>query len=428
MNSQPIDMESIETDLSLLAPPQPSKTHTLVLDIDETLLSVRRWIDEIQINDAVLLNGAPAKVTKVTKEVTLQYDDGAMGTYYHHLSPQHPFGRMSSALDVCDRMTLGGRLALVKEVFTSYVTVEDADSREHSFSCFNDDCLSHLRYVGHNARSSKFSAPDLVYENLYAVRFRDGLASFMAALAAHDNLEVVLWTAAVRSVYTNLMAQVHDALVQQLSLTEGTRLWQHTLFRDNCTARANGSYFKDLSRLNRPLCSLVMVDNLAANFQGFEYNGLPINEYWGHQGDAELPKLEKILDAVVTGAGDVRGALHCAAFKEDFSAYKLNSMLYALDWQRRQQQQTVSKVAVEEVELELSDVEVDDLAMDDELCTSDEDGADSVPSSASLSNEASMSASYDDVELDEALDETLERDIEESCKQLDFYLFNLALH
>merc|ERR1719445_505968 len=98
-------MKSTDSD-SLLAPAQPSKTHTLVLDIDETLLSVRRWIDEIQINDAVLLNGSPAKVTKVSKEVTLQYDDGAMGTYYHHLSPQHPFGRMSSALDVCDRMTL----------------------------------------------------------------------------------------------------------------------------------------------------------------------------------------------------------------------------------------------------------------------------------------------------------------------------------
>merc|ERR1740123_2577548 len=104
---------------------------------------------------------------------------------------------MTSALDVCDRMTLHGRLALVKEVFTSYVTVEDSDSRAHSFSCFNDDCLSHLRYIASNARSSKFSAPDFVFSNVYAVRFRDGLAQFMASLASHAHLEVVLWTAAV---------------------------------------------------------------------------------------------------------------------------------------------------------------------------------------------------------------------------------------
>jgi len=94
---------------------------------------------------------------------------------------------------------------------------------------------------------------------------------------------------------------------------------------------------------------------------------------------------------------DVRGALHSAALKEDFSTYKLNSMLCALDYQHQQQQ-------VEEVELSEDDIE--------EFLTSDEDGADSMPSGASLSNEASMSSSLDDVE--------------ESCKHLDYYLFNLV--
>merc|ERR1712087_896265 len=94
-------------------------------------------------------------------------------------------------------------------------------------------------------------------------------------------------------------------------------------------------------------------------------------------------KLEKVMCAVmnVHSKADVRGVLHSAALKEEFSAYKLNSMLYALDWQRRQLYQ--EKV----------------VDIDDELCTSDEDGADSMPCSAtpsaslSLSNEASTSSS-----------------------------------
>jgi len=216
---------------------------------------------------------------------------------------------------------------------------------------------------------------------------------------------------------------VHTALMAQLELCEGTRLWQHTLFRDNCTVRANGSYFKDLARLDRPMGSVVMVDNLSNNFAGFEYNGLPINEYYGHQGDAELAKLEKVVGAVMHSKVDVRGVLHSAALKEEFSAYKLNSMLYALDWQRRQMQMQEKVVDI-----------------DDELCTSDEDGADSVPCSAtasaslSLSDEASnssMSLSGEcsiEESIEEMSDAELEQDIEESCKNLDFYLFNLVAH
>ncbi len=33
---------------------------------------------------------------------------------------------------------------------------------------------------------------------------------------------------------------------------------------------------------------VVMIDNIAFNFQGFEYNGLPNDEYWGHSNDPQL--------------------------------------------------------------------------------------------------------------------------------------------
>ena len=99
----------------LLPAMHPSKSHTLVLDIDETLLSVRRWIDEAQINDKVLhkKTGKILKIIKLTKKVTLQYDDGSTNAYTFDFCQQQPFGQLSSSLDIGDRMDIGGRLASV---------------------------------------------------------------------------------------------------------------------------------------------------------------------------------------------------------------------------------------------------------------------------------------------------------------------------
>lgn len=112
---------SIDIDLDaeprqyLLKPMPSNKSHTLVLDIDETLLSVRRWIDEIQINDRVLFTATntPFRATKITKEVTLQFDDGSMTVYSFYFNEERPFGQLSSSLDVGDRMDIGDRLASV---------------------------------------------------------------------------------------------------------------------------------------------------------------------------------------------------------------------------------------------------------------------------------------------------------------------------
>ena len=101
--------------LSLLEPRNENQTHTLVLDIDETLLSVRRWIDECQIHDNVVFKKTNnlCKVIKITKEVTLQYDDGVVNVYSFYFTTQQPFGQLTSSLDVGDRMDIGGRLASV---------------------------------------------------------------------------------------------------------------------------------------------------------------------------------------------------------------------------------------------------------------------------------------------------------------------------
>merc|ERR1719189_68191 len=246
-------IDCIEPDLDthyLLDPLPGNKSQTLVLDIDETLLSVRRWVDEVQINDQVLHTESrrALRVVESTKEVTLQFDDGAMNVYSFHFSQQRPFGQLASSLDVGDRMDIGDRIASVKEVFTSYITLYD-EARQLSIdiNCAEDSYLHQVQYMA-NPRDSKFSTPDMVYDNLYLVRFRNNLASFFVHMTTHhSSLEIVLWTAAVRSVYTGLMAQVHEHLRTILKVE--TPLWHAILYRDNCTARVHGGYLKDLSQL-----------------------------------------------------------------------------------------------------------------------------------------------------------------------------------
>lgn len=232
---------------------------------------------------------------------------------------------------------------------------DDSSHREVVLNCIEDDYLHKVQYLADQHKDTKFSRPDFVYQNLYVVRFRNGLSHFFQTLyTQYPSLEIVLWTAAVRHVYTGLMDQVHRILTARIGVSQCTRLWHSILYRDNCSARGNGSYFKDLSLLNRNLERVVMIDNIWYNFEGFEYNGLPIIEYWGHCNDSELAKLERIMGQVLINK-DVRGLLHRAAYHHRFSTYKLDSMTRYLNAHRctteKQLPSTKSMVsAVDEME------------------------------------------------------------------------------
>ena len=170
---------------------------------------------------------------------------------------------------------------------------------------------------------------------MYLVRFRSGLYEFFEKMVSYKNLEIILWTAAVRKVYTDLMDKVEKMILNKLKNKNINKIWTHILFRDNCTVRENGSYFKDLSLLGRNYNNLIMIDNISFNFEGFEYNGLPIQEYWGHLNDNELNKFCKIMNELMIGTSqtnyDIRSVLHHYAFVYDFSSYKLDLMLSYLN-------------------------------------------------------------------------------------------------
>ncbi len=51
-----------------------------------------------------------------------------------------------------------------------------------------------------------------------------------------------------------------------------------------------------------------MIDNISYNFEHFEYNGLSINEYWGHLNNNQLYKLIDIINGSVisSSSNDIR--------------------------------------------------------------------------------------------------------------------------
>lgn len=64
------------------------------MDIDETLISVRRWIDEVQIGQQVhhISTSTLADITDIHKQVTVLYEDnGLFQNMSFHFTAHHPF-------------------------------------------------------------------------------------------------------------------------------------------------------------------------------------------------------------------------------------------------------------------------------------------------------------------------------------------------
>lgn len=194
----------------------------------------------------------------------------------------------------------------------------------------NTQYLKHIRYSTNS--SSKFLKPDLIFEDIFIVRFRPFLVDFFIALMTEE-IEIVLWTAALRSLYTPLMCIVHQMLMNRIQSVSQTleqpeqQLWSYILYRDNCTQRSNGTYFKNLSQIGRDLNSIAMVDNLWQNFSGFETNGLPIIDFYGHSSDDQLLILTNVFTQILTVDDDIRLYLHSYAKYYGFNVSGISQMM-----------------------------------------------------------------------------------------------------
>ncbi len=93
-----------------------------------------------------------------------------------------------------------------------------------------------------------------------------------------NDFEIILFTDGQRELHTKILDKIDPK----------NELFTFRLFKDHCYCSDKGYYTKDLRMINRPLNSMVLVDNSTTSF-GFQLsNGIPIIPYTGDNTDCEL--------------------------------------------------------------------------------------------------------------------------------------------
>eukprot|EP01084_Bolivina_argentea_P008395 15733_1 len=335
----------IKYSLKYLIPPisNTNKIYSLVLDIDHTLINVRRWIDEIQINDKLLYKNKLCVVIKIKKKIIFDNKNhDERNAKIICFDKDNPL-----VLYEGDEYNKCYVIRLIK---TRQVVICNENGKIIKITISDEDLIKDLRYCN-NIRDNKFIKPDLIYDNLYLVRFRNGLHEFFNKIIRYNNLEIILWTASVGNVYTDLMRQVQLKLLYQIGLPLTAELWDVMLSREHCTECEYG-YFKDLLRLGRKCDKLIIVDNSTFSFQNFECNLLPINNYYGCINDKELYKLIHVLDEIFLYDNDIniQIELHALALKYNFSSFKLKEMRKQMCFKHNQEKETLQETKKQEHE------------------------------------------------------------------------------
>eukprot|EP00768_Dysnectes_brevis_P001718 gnl/Dysnectes_brevis/1476_a1670_3440.p1 GENE.gnl/Dysnectes_brevis/1476_a1670_3440~~gnl/Dysnectes_brevis/1476_a1670_3440.p1 ORF type:complete len:244 (+),score=70.47 gnl/Dysnectes_brevis/1476_a1670_3440:839-1570(+) len=126
------------------------------------------------------------------------------------------------------------------------------------------------------------------------VRKRPFVDEFLQKAARHWEL----------CVFTASLPVYADAVMDRL---DPHGLVTHRLYRDSCTYHM-GVFVKDLSRLGRPLESIIILDNFAASYIFQPTNAVPVDAFYDDPADTHLRDLMPLLDALVE-VDDVRKIL-----------------------------------------------------------------------------------------------------------------------
>ena len=154
-----------------------------------------------------------------------------------------------------------------------------------------DETLVHSSFTpfGNNDIVLNVDFDGMLY-NIY-VLVRPGVEYFIKTVAKY--YEIVIFTASL----SNYASPLLDILDKNNNI-------KFRLFRENCTY-INGTYIKELKRLNRNLKYLVIVDNSPLAYTFDIDNGLPIKTWYDDKNDTELYKIINILEFLST-TNDVR--------------------------------------------------------------------------------------------------------------------------
>lgn len=148
--------------------------------------------------------------------------------------------------------------------------------------------------------------PEWSYSSGWRFKVRPGAEYFLRA-CGYPQFELVVFTA--ENGFTAA------PIIEQLNKGEG-RIF-YSLFRDTTLYR-NGHHIKDLSRLNRPLEKVILVDHDPGAFSLQPDNALRIPKWDGNMDDTALIDLAKLLTMLrESGAADVRPSVQAYSQFDD---------------------------------------------------------------------------------------------------------------
>ena len=201
---------------------------------------------------------------------------------------------------------IDSRQTLIKELTVIGCEIEyelpDFNDIFHKFISFEDDSIEIENFLPALKRKGYADAA-FVYDG-FIVRIRNGVEDFLDQL--DQSWDIVFFTAANRAIYDGLMKQLHSYLCEIMGRDEETDdpLWKRIYFRDDCTydfdERGKIYHHKDLTKYNRDLSKLLIVDNSSLSYKSLEPNAILIKDYYGKAvQDNELEIVLELTDQII---------------------------------------------------------------------------------------------------------------------------------
>ena len=130
------------------------------------------------------------------------------------------------------------------------------------------------------------------------LKLRPHLYTFLDSVMKY--YEIILFTEASQS-YIDLLVN---------ALEENKKYFEYKLYRQHTVIIGN-DFIKDLTRIGRPLNTIIIIDNMPQNFKLQIGNGINIKSFWGEDEDDDdtLIDLMKILIKIAKKEDDVRKGL-----------------------------------------------------------------------------------------------------------------------
>lgn len=133
-------------------------------------------------------------------------------------------------------------------------------------------------------------------QKVYACK-RPFCDKFLEAVSPH--FEIVMFTAS--------LSRYAEPLFKKLDPTG--KLIDTCLYREHCTQFKKDFYVKDLTRLNRPIEDIIIIDNSPNSYLFQPQNALPCVSWYDNPNDTELNSFIPILEKLARYKGDVRRVL-----------------------------------------------------------------------------------------------------------------------